>query len=295
MLKNDLLMLTDLTPEWFEQIVARSIMLKQHWEEREMPQTLKGLRVGIIEDLPGWRNPTALTLGVGQMGGDCVQVKTSLDGKETIEDLAGYMDNWFDLIAVRTPNLSSLQKFSEALVAPVINLRTNDNHPCEILGDLAFVKSERGNLEGLRVVIVGPAGNIARSWMEASALLPIHVTHVAPTSLMFSDVIEGCQFSSTDDISIIEEADLIVTDCWKANLSNQEKTKLDSLRIDARLLERCRSDVIFLPCPPVTRGEEVSSDAMGHPRCMSQTAKGFLLHAQNALVEAILCSAPNQH
>ena len=39
MLKNDLLMLTDLTPEWFEQIVARSIMLKQHWEEREMPQT----------------------------------------------------------------------------------------------------------------------------------------------------------------------------------------------------------------------------------------------------------------
>ncbi len=29
MLKNDLLMLADLTPEWFEQIVARSIMLKQ--------------------------------------------------------------------------------------------------------------------------------------------------------------------------------------------------------------------------------------------------------------------------
>ncbi|PJG52739.1 hypothetical protein CVM73_24200 [Bradyrhizobium forestalis] len=56
-------------------------------------------------------------------------------------------------------------------------------------------------------------------------------------------------------------------------------------QISAPLLDRCRRDVIFLPCPPVTRGKEVSATAMTHPACQSTAAKAFLLHAQNALLE----------
>jgi ornithine carbamoyltransferase len=53
------------------------------------------------------------------------------------------------------------------------------------------------------------------------------------------------------------------------------------------VLDRLREDAIFLPCPPVTRGQEVTAEAMEHPLCRSRAAKAFLLHAQNALMEWI--------
>jgi ornithine carbamoyltransferase len=59
-------------------------------------------------------------------------------------------------------------------------------------------------------------------------------------------------------------------------------------QISPSVLEKCRPDVIFLPCPPVSRGKEVTADAMRHPACQSAVAKAYLLHAQNALLEWVI-------
>ena len=281
----DLLSISDLDLPTIEQLAVRAIELSKHWHNRTVPQTLTDIHVGLIAELPGWRNPTALALGVAAMGGICVDVTAKLQGAETVEDLAGYMDNWFDLLAVRTPQLSQLREFSESLDAPVLNLRTSDNHPCEILGDLSYVLSERGSWKSLKVAMVGPAGNIARSWIEASAVLPIEVVQVAPSHLAFSKDDLGPRSSTTNDLRLIEEADIIITDCWPDNTSHDEQEMLASLRIDGSTLNRCRPDVLFIPCPPVTRGEEVSDDAMMHERCVATPAKDFLMHAQNSFVE----------
>ncbi|WIY27187.1 hypothetical protein [Parasedimentitalea psychrophila] len=284
----DLLSLSDLDQPIVEQLAVRAIELGACWISRNMPQTLSGARVGSIAELPGWRNPTALALGVAAMGGINVNVTAKLEGAETIEDLAGYMDNWFDLMAIRTPSLPRLRAFADALDAPVMNLRTNDNHPCEVLGDLAFVLSQRGSWDGLRVAVVGPAGNIARSWFEAAETLSIEVVQVAPPSLLFSAADCGARRRTADDPRVIEDADLIVTDCWPSAPSREERDALPSFRITAVLLDRCRPDVFFIPCPPVTRGEEVAADAMRHQRCLATSAKAFLMHAQNAFVESVL-------
>ncbi len=253
-----------------------------------MPQSLSGRRVGSIAELPGWRNPTALALGVAAMGGNCVNVTAKLEGSEPLEDLAGYLNNWFDLMAIRTPSLSRLRTFADSFDAPVMNLRTNDNHPCEILGDLSFVLAERGSWHDLRVAMVGPTGNIAKSWFEAADVLPIDVVQVAPPDLLFSAELCGARQSVTSDLRAIEDADLIITDCWPSEPSRGLKDLLASYRIDTALLERCRPDVLFIPCPPVTRGEEVTADAMRHPLCRATSAKAYLLHAQNAFVEHVI-------
>jgi ornithine carbamoyltransferase len=59
-------------------------------------------------------------------------------------------------------------------------------------------------------------------------------------------------------------------------------------QISTSVLEKCHPDVIFLPCPPVSRGKEVTADAMRHPACQSAAAKAYLLHAQNALLEWVV-------
>jgi len=58
---------------------------------------------------------------------------------------------------------------------------------------------------------------------------------------------------------------------------------LTPLRITAELLAKVPKNALFLPCRPVTRGEEASSEAMEDGRCRVVKAKEWLLHAQNTL------------
>lgn len=56
----------------------------------------------------------------------CVEVAVSLGGKEEIEDLAKYLDNWFDLIAIRTPSLAEMTELADRASCPIVNLRTRE-------------------------------------------------------------------------------------------------------------------------------------------------------------------------
>lgn len=285
---HDLLSISDLVPGDIENLAERAIHLEQDWVNRRTPKSLNGARIGSIAELPGWRNPTALWLGVAEMGGTCVTVTAGLEGAEELEDLAAYMDNWFDLLAVRTPSLEKLRRFADALRCPVLNLRTNDNHPCEVLGDLAFALSRRGSWGGMTVAMVGPAANIAQSWIEAASVLPIKVIQVTPVGFGFSADTLPDRAQVSSDPSVISAADMIVTDCWPRCVSSDQKSEFQRFRITSEMLDRAKPDVLFVPCPPVTRGEEVSADPMEHPRCVSTEAKAYLMHAQNAFVEAAL-------
>jgi len=220
------------------------------------------------------------------MGAVCVPVGVSLEGGEAIEDLAGYLDNWFDILAVRTPSLRKLRRLAGFLEAPVLNLRTNDNHPIEALGDLSFALARRGSWEGLQVAVVAPAGNILQSWIEAAAVLPICVTQISHPS--FYAVTSAGGLKQCADLAPLKEADLIVTDCWSQGASPAQQAHLAGLQITAGVLARCRKDAMFIPCPPVTRGQEVSAEAMADAKCVSRAAKAFLLHVQNAVLEHML-------
>ncbi|MGZ9720288.1 ornithine carbamoyltransferase [Rhizobium miluonense] len=264
-------------------VIDRAGQLTTHWHERTMPQSLLGKRVGVVVDDTGWRNTTAFDLGAKAMGGICVQSPISFNVREITVDLAGYLDNWFDLLVIRTKELATLRELAFIAEAPVINARTKTNHPCETLGDLAYIKSVRGTLDGLKVVGVAADANIFRSWVEASKVMPIHVTQVYPERWHVTDPdLLNENFQTSTDIRDVSEADVIVTDSWPSDGTENEFLPY---QVTASLLDSGRKDAIFLPCPPVARGKEVAADAMLHRACQSRPAKEFLLHAQNALME----------
>ena len=280
---KDFLEFHSLPLETILSLIDRATELAKLWNDRAMPQALQGARVGVIVDDTGWRNTTAFDLGVKAMGGICVQAPISLSARETITDLAGYLDNWFDLLVIRTKELATLQEFASAADAPIINARTKSNHPCETLGDLAYIKSVRGTLEGLKIVGIAPDANIIRSWVEASRSMPVQVVQVYPEPWHVTDrKLLNPNFETSVDIRHILDADIIVTDSWP---EGAEEGCLVEYQVSASLLDQAREEVIFLPCPPVARGQEVTADAMSHATCQSRTAKAFLLHAQNALME----------
>jgi ornithine carbamoyltransferase len=281
----DFLEFHDLSADAIAAILDRAGALGQAWRERRMPKSLEGRRIALIVDDGGWRNTTAFDLGIQAMGGICTHVPASLGGREAIADLAGYLDNWFDMIVIRTPDLAALRELAANARAPIINARTRSNHPCETLGDLAYVGSKRGGIEGLKIVGVAPDANILRSWVEASISLPIEVVQVYPDVWHVNDpALLNPNFRLSTDMRELEDADVIFTDSWPGGVPEGE---VAGYRVSAEVLDRCRPEVIFIPCPPVARGQEVTAEAMTHPACRSTAAKAFLLHAQNALMEWI--------
>ncbi|HVQ67976.1 MAG TPA: ornithine carbamoyltransferase [Bradyrhizobium sp.] len=282
---KDFLEFHGLPKEIILSLIGRAQSLATAWDHRSMPQSLSGKRVALIADDSGWRNTTAFDLGVQAMGGICVQSPIRFNASEATADLAGYLDNWFDILVVRTKELSALKELASIARAAVVNARTRSNHPCETLGDLAYIQSKRGTLEGMKVVGVAPDANIFRSWVEASISMPIQVRQVYPENWHVGDAsLLGPNFAASTDLKELLDADVIVTDSWPTEANEEQMLEY---QISTSVLEKCHPDVIFLPCPPVSRGKEVAADAMRHPACQSAAAKAYLLHAQNALLEWI--------
>ncbi len=223
-----------------------------------------------------------------------------LDDRESIEDVARYLDNWFDAVVARTSAHEHMLRLAEAARIPVINARTSFNHPCEILGDLAYVRETRGDLAGLRVAFVGEATNLGHSWFEAAARFPIHVTQVCPEGYevkadflrRIAQQAQGKVAVSRDLPAAVSGTDVIYTDCWPAAEAEQARSNIRELflpyQVTAELLKTSSPNAVFLPCPPVHRGEEVSDNAMNWPGCRVYEAKDYLLHAQSALLAAVL-------
>jgi ornithine carbamoyltransferase len=281
---TDFLALDDHRADTLEPILTRAIGYAQAWRERQVPHALEGVRVALIVDDGGWRNTTAFELGVKAMGGLCVRAPISLAGKEAVGDVAQFLDNWFDIVVIRTPDLGQLRRLAEAATLPVINARTRSNHPCETLGDLAYVLQQRGDLSGLRVAVVAPDDNILGSWAEAAAVLPIEVVQIYPERWHARRFAMIERFSATTEMGALASADVVITDSWPKDV---EPAEVLDYQIAAATLEHFAPDGLFIPCPPVTRGQEVTADAMVSPSCHVIAAKAFLLHAQNALLEAV--------
>lgn len=284
---RDLLRLDDLCGDDLLAILSRAQLLATDWAGRKMPQSLARRRVALAVGDDGWRNTTAFDLGVQAMGGICVHAPIRLGGEETTPDLATYLDNWVDAIVCRTQEIADLEALAEAADAPVINARTRWNHPCETLGDLAYHMQQHGELggidHGIKVAAVAPDANILRSWIEIAAVLPIEVVQVYPAPWQVKHMRPGHdRFQVATALDEVLDADIVITDCWPADADAEA---LSDYRVTAAVLDRLPAKTSFIPCPPVTRGQEVSASAMEHPACRAVTAKAFLLHAQNAALE----------
>ncbi len=292
---NDFLRVTDRSGQDLLDLIELSIDLQQRFVQRREFRPLAGYRLAMWWDGEGVRNRAAFELGASSLGADSVQIPGPVGAREDLADMGAYLGNWFDAVVVRTPSFRSLATLASATPAMVINARTSHNHPCEILGDLAYLHATGRDITGheiTNVVFVGEATNLCHSWFEAAAVLPISVTQVCPPGfevdlerwrqLVPSPVGTVTVANGFDDL--LADADVVYTDCWPTGVGGEARQLFGDLRVTAKVLDRCSPTTKFLPCPPVSRGDEVSADAMTHATCHVVEAKQWLLHAQNALL-----------
>jgi hypothetical protein len=201
------LSLRDWGPARTMQTPDRADELARLWKARRMPQALGGKRVALWFYGNGFRNRLAFELGAKEMGASIAYMPGELGVHEPIEDVAGYLANWFEVLVLRAKRHEDLLQVAARSRIPVINARTDRSHPCEILGDLLYVRRRRGDLAGLKVVFVGEPSNLCMSWAEAGAVLPISVIQVCPPGREIPEAI-------LKDIRLNASGEILVNHVW---------------------------------------------------------------------------------
>ena len=198
---------------------------------------------------------------------------TTLDKDESLSDVAGYLDNWADIVVARHGDLGVVEALSAAGGVPVVNAMTDANHPCEVLADLFALRSERP-LQDQRFLFVGADGNISRAWQEATRVLGLDLVQCCPDGLQSP----GARWDG-DLTTAICAADVVLTDG-----PGRHAQQLEPYRVTAALLDTAPVGVRLAPCPPFVREREVSTDAVAHPSFVGHRFKQALLPVQQAVM-----------
>src|SRR5665647_1217612 len=182
-MKKDLLSEYDLERADFESIFEGAHRLKRLLREGKEHPLLKGKTLGMIFDKSSTRTRISFEVGMFQLGGISLFLSnrdTQLGRGEIIADSARIMSRYLDGIMIRTFTQDSVEEFARYATIPVINGLTDLSHPCQILSDLFTIKEKKGSYERLKIAYIGDGNNIANSWIEAAAKLPIQLALACP-------------------------------------------------------------------------------------------------------------------
>lgn len=214
--------------------------------------------------------------GINILGGQVILFDpATLDKKEDITDVCGYLNNWADAVVVRHKDIHLIEKMSVALDAPVINAMTDDNHPCEMMSDLYTLSRLRSDYLRDKYLFVGGDGNIARAWKEASNAFGFSLTQCCPDKYRTEGVLYCGELQDA-----VTGKDIICTDSIPASRIDD----FGSYRITKKIMLSANNGALLNPCPPFYRGEEVSQDVIDSEYFVGYGFKKSLLEIQQAII-----------
>ena len=211
--RRHLLSIADLTRDDVERLLgtARTFESALDREVKKLP-TLKGRLVVNLFFESSTRTSSSFELAAKRLSADTLNVKavgSSVDKGESLKDTAltlGAYDP--DVIVIRHPEIGAPQLVAGVTRAHVVNAGDGKHqHPTQALLDLYTIRQELGRLEGLHMAIVGDVlhSRVARSLIQACALVGVHCTLVGPPALLP----RGLDAETTTDIGAIASADVV--------------------------------------------------------------------------------------
>jgi ornithine carbamoyltransferase len=172
----------------------------------------------------------------------------------------------------------------------VINGLTPDHHPCQALADLVTLRELFGGLGGLKLAYLGDGNNIARSLAVLGGTAGIEVALAAPPGYGLGSGVAARE--TADPRDAVAGADAVYTDVWVSMGDEREaerrRVALAPYQVNAELLAVASDRAIVLHCLPAHPGEEISGEVLYGERSAVWDQAENRLHAQKALLEALL-------
>ncbi|MGB3612374.1 MAG: ornithine carbamoyltransferase [Elainellaceae cyanobacterium] len=297
---RDFLSMADLSTTEMSQLLALATQLKAGEIRPHCSKTL-----GLLFSKASTRTRVSFSAAMYQLGGQVLDLNinvTQVNRGEPPQDTARVLDRYLDVLAIRTYAQSELETFARYAEIPVINALTDLEHPCQILADLMTVQETFGTLKGLTMTYLGDGNNVAHSLMLGCALVGMNVVVAAPEGYQPSpDIVakanaiadSGSRVDITSDpVVAVKGSHILYTDVW-ASMGQEGSASsripvFQPYQINTNLLEHASDDAIVLHCLPAHRGEEITDEVMEGPRSRIWDEAENRLHAQKALLVALL-------
>lgn len=224
---------------------------------------------------------------------------TSLTKGESLKDTIKMISNYADLIVMRHPLDGSTRYASEVSSVPVINAGDGSNqHPTQTLLDLYSIIKTQGDLNNLKINIVGDLkyGRTVHSLLQAMSHFKPTFKFISPEELRLPQEYReflnerGIRFSEskllTDNIN---NADIIyMTRVQKERFSDPieyERIK-DVYTLSSSMLKECKPNMKILH--PLPRVNEIAQDVDSSPHAYYFTQAQNGVFTRMAIIASLL-------
>lgn len=227
---------------------------------------------------PGSSIRTRVTFekGIYLLGGQPILFPTeTLDKKEDLRDVCGYLNHWADIVIARHKDIHLLEKMAEYLEVPVLNAMTDVNHPCEMLTDMYALSKIRKDFTKDRFLFVGGKGNIGLAWQEASRVMGFEFEQCCGQGYEMDGLV-----SYNNIYDAVKGKDIVCTDSLPASAL----TDFKECQVTTAAMKMANEGAILNPCSPFYRGEEVSKEVMESKYFVGYEFKKYLLEVQQAII-----------
>ncbi len=293
------LTLLDFSPHELRQILARAAEMKRAHYAGDDQRDFPGVTLGMIFAKSSTRTRVSFEAGMTQLGGHALFLSpedTQLGRGEPVDDSARVISAMVDIVMIRTYEHDIVERFAAHSTVPVINGLTDDFHPCQLLADMQTWFEHRGDIAGRSVCWVGDGNNMCQSYINAARQFDFELRIACPPTFepdkRLLDANSGRVRIEHDPASAVRDADLVVTDVWASMGQENEQTRRAALfapyQVNAELMSHAAGDALYMHCLPAHRGEEISAELMDSPDTVIWNEAENRLHAQKALMEALL-------
>ncbi|MEY2545987.1 MAG: ornithine carbamoyltransferase [Verrucomicrobiota bacterium] len=290
-----LLSIEQLTRDEIERILQRTAEFKNK-RGQISARPLAGQTWALIFSKPSTRTRVSFEVGIRELGGESIYMNAAdaqLGRGELIKDTARVLARMIHGAIIRTYAQSDIEEFAEFSGVPTVNALTDDEHPCQILGDIFTIIEKRGKIDNCIVTFVGDGiANTARSWLFAAGKLDFELRIASPKKYQPKKKLldhAGGRVTCTDDVEeAARGADVLYTDIWVSMGREAEEARreaeLGPYWINEALVRLAKPDAMVMHCLPAHRGQEIDAKTFeAHAQTIFDQAENRL-HVQKAIL-----------
>jgi ornithine carbamoyltransferase len=269
-----LLEIDDLTPAELDAVLRRAA------EPPGGDRPLAGRTVGLYFEKPSLRTRHSCEAAVVQLGGHPVTFRRDEVGsgeREAVGDIARVLSGYHAALGGRVYDHALLEELAGAATIPVVNLLSDQGHPCQALADLLTMRQSVGELAGATVAWVGDFNNVARSLAIGATMLGMKVRLACPPGYGPTPAdVDRLRGHGAEPVVTARPAEAVAgaaavhTDVW-ASMGQEAESEararaFEGFQVDDRVMAAAAPDAVFMHCLPAHRGEEVAATVVDGPQ-----------------------------
>ena len=277
-MKKDLLGIDDLSQDEIYRVLDTAVAMREIGERpiKKVP-TLRGKTIVNLFYEPSTRTRTSFEIAEKRLSADTLNIAVAASSVlkgETLADTAMNIEAMApDMIVLRHASSGACHLLARICRSRIINAGDGTHeHPTQALLDAFTIRQHKGNIEGLKIAIVGDLlhSRVLRSNLLLLTKLGAHVWVSGPPTLVPRGIEQlGVRVAATVDEAVQDADVLMMLRIQQERMqgaffpSLREYFNLFGMTVDR--VRRAKPDVIIMHPGPMNRGVEIASEVADGP------------------------------